>query len=516
MSSGAQESGRARISAAVGGTVSVGRAELEIPPRAIDRDTVAEVQPVQTSSLPHPAAARTQGIASVYRFAVGSARLRAAVVLHLPAPTEIRPGAPVVVAWLDDAGGWRPVRAVGEAGNRIRAAVPHLSIWGVPTLGVRDRVLNFFSLRASLHCTPRSNLASLKLVQGGGMVVPPGEASGETPLIVCPTDRPDGTVDLAVANNRAYALRLHPLSLTPERRSLTDEGPLEAAIGDLYQLAGILEIAPGSTIHLTYDPRSGDPASLDYEPDAGATAYGLAADVLDHLGLGAAVHGLQASGCGARLGGAVPADRLQTFLSACLQPVLQAALSLPGGIAAMLVTAAISLAAPTLDALVDKLTTGAAGTLKIAPKVQPSAPTTGSAGATGRTAPTPHTSPRGTSPGGTVVPPQAPESRPDPNAPPASDPGQSPVPAGAIVLGGVDLERYCQSGWGLHAVLRYPNTWGWRCGSSTAPASRQQPGDQHISVADACAQQYDGAARPHYRDYGDPNSWFCWRPPPAG
>lgn len=106
-------------------------------------------------------------------------------------------------------------------------------------------------------------------------------------------------------------------------------------------------------------------------------------------------------------------------------------------------------------------------------------------------------------------PPPAPASN-DPNASPATDPGQQPLPAGARELGGVDLERYCQQFDDRHADLRYPNTWGWRCGVTTAHADRQQPGDYNISVDDACAQQYGGNAQSHYRRYDDRYSWFCW------
>jgi hypothetical protein len=75
----------------------------------------------------------------------------------------------------------------------------------------------------------------------------------------------------------------------------------------------------------------------------------------------------------------------------------------------------------------------------------------------------------------------------------------------------VDLERYCQDGWGMHAVLRFPNTWGWRCSSSPIQASGTRLGDQDISVAQACAEQYGDGATSNYRVYTDPNSWFCYR-----
>lgn len=98
----------------------------------------------------------------------------------------------------------------------------------------------------------------------------------------------------------------------------------------------------------------------------------------------------------------------------------------------------------------------------------------------------------------------------DVHAPPPVDPGQTPLPAGAVMLGGVDLEKYCQNGWGLHAHLRYSVAWGWRCGVGIEQQLGWHPGDQDVSVDDACAQQWPSNAKSHYRDYGDPNSWFCW------
>src|SRR5205814_8275415 len=67
-----------------------------------------------------------------------------------------------------------------------------------------------------------------------------------------------------------------------------------------------------------------------------------------------------------------------------------------------------------------------------------------------------------------------------PAAPPPNQPPRS--------LGGVDLERYCQDGWGLHAILRESNAYGWRCGGDGRP-------DQSISVDDACVQQYGAPSR---------------------
>ena len=98
----------------------------------------------------------------------------------------------------------------------------------------------------------------------------------------------------------------------------------------------------------------------------------------------------------------------------------------------------------------------------------------------------------------------------DPHAPPVSDPGQPPLPPGAITLGGLSLEDYCQQ-WDRHAALRYPVAWGWQCGYD--PTLRGwRAGDLHLSVDDACEQQYGSGTKSHYRSYTDPYSWFCFKP----
>jgi hypothetical protein len=286
----------------------------------------------------------------------------------------MKPGDSGIIAWFDQ-GQWRPVPAVAESQHMLRASVPHLSIWGVPSLDFRQFILAALSLRASLSCeAPRSTLVDLTLTQDGGLIVPPSEASGETPLIVCPKDRPDGTVDLAVANNRSYALRVQPLNLVVEPRSLLDEGPVEAAVGSLYQAGGITVISPGSTVHLTYRKQDEFPASLDFRPDRGATAYGLAAYVLERMGLKAFIAGLEGANCGLQSGWNSGQEKLAAALGDCLVPVLMAALGWAKAILVSVVTAALVLIAPLLDQLTDRITAGESGTLRLTPKAAPPTP----------------------------------------------------------------------------------------------------------------------------------------------
>ena len=96
------------------------------------------------------------------------------------------------------------------------------------------------------------------------------------------------------------------------------------------------------------------------------------------------------------------------------------------------------------------------------------------------------------------------------DVPPASDPGQIPLPPGSTVVGRPNLGQYCASLGDMHAVLRYPVTWGWRCSASAVRARGERAGDLDIDVTEACTQQYGANAISHYRDYNDPYSWYCY------
>jgi hypothetical protein len=97
------------------------------------------------------------------------------------------------------------------------------------------------------------------------------------------------------------------------------------------------------------------------------------------------------------------------------------------------------------------------------------------------------------------------------DTPPVTDPGQLSLPAGATILGRVNLEEYCQQNWRMHAVLRFPNTWGWRCSPSLVQASGERRGDQDVSVTEACIEKYGTNSISHYSQYSDPNSWLCYQ-----
>lgn len=73
-------------------------------------------------------------------------------------------------------------------------------------------------------------------------------------------------------------------------------------------------------------------------------------------------------------------------------------------------------------------------------------------------------------------------------------------------LGGVDLYRYCQThGYPDGAVLVQSDAFGWRCASGSERVS--------INMYDACRWQYAlQSAMAAYRNFSDPNSWYCYLP----
>lgn len=108
--------------------------------------------------------------------------------------------------------------------------------------------------------------------------------------------------------------------------------------------------------------------------------------------------------------------------------------------------------------------------------------------------------------------PTPPPPAPHDYVPPSTNPGQVPVPAGATILGSVDLAYYCRTTYpGHYAVLRFANAWGWRCAASPVPARGNRVGDLNVSVDAACAEQYGSGVHSHFRAYSAPNSWFCYR-----
>ena len=89
---------------------------------------------------------------------------------------------------------------------------------------------------------------------------------------------------------------------------------------------------------------------------------------------------------------------------------------------------------------------------------------------------------------------------------PCDAPDARPVPAGARRLGKVNLGTVCASGTSAH--MRWPVTWGWRCGVGSGHG--YVDGDASLSVDEACVLRYGSAALSSFTDYNVPDSWFCF------
>ncbi len=88
------------------------------------------------------------------------------------------------------------------------------------------------------------------------------------------------------------------------------------------------------------------------------------------------------------------------------------------------------------------------------------------------------------------------------------------VPARAGVLGGVDLNRYCESKAGLSASEAVPgrDAYGWKCRVYNSIARIPILGwhDQGIDMNEACRQQYrNPRASAETTNRNSPWSWRC-------
>jgi hypothetical protein len=96
--------------------------------------------------------------------------------------------------------------------------------------------------------------------------------------------------------------------------------------------------------------------------------------------------------------------------------------------------------------------------------------------------------------------------------PTENDPDSQPrIPTNYVLAGAVNLEDYCQKEWnGRHAVLRFHDTWGWRCARSHKQLDGNRVGDIYVEMGKVCNLRYGSGAIEHYDNYKDANSWVCY------
>ena len=477
------------VSAAHDNHITQNGASLHLPPGSIDRDTTVRIS---RSAKRSPSGSQVNG----FDFDIGSARVIKPIQVILPvanAPVTAH-RVPMLVSFLS-AGRWgTQVGIYGPTHRTITVDTTHLSWYsdlGNVIYQLARKVLGEWlgHFRASPPTCDGPNHPELSYALA---------TMPEPPLLACAAGDDNGG-SLKVANNRGFYLMI-----TPDRgltlRHVHTTGTMDIVTGGGGAMIRYLDhwqalpLPPGSTAEFDYHPVAGGP-SLSFEPDSGATAISAILNLfsgIDHraslllFGMDclhafhddpanagecaaqalrmAADQGWIGSGQSVKVAGIAVSRSLLGALTVVLQAVPE-----------------IDLAAETRD-------DGSKGTIQI--NVVPPAP--------------PH--------------PTAPAAPPHPTLPPASTPSSpstsaqaapptaAPPPTqGSSDLGGIDVERYCQDGWGFHAILRMQDAYGWRCGADGHE-------DQNVSMDDACRQQYQLEARSRYKSFTDPMSWVCYIP----
>jgi hypothetical protein len=484
-SAGPAQSATIHVVAAKGAHLRLDLAAIEIPPSALVSDAMVTIVRLGI--------AREPGAGPAYAFHLDPPQTpRVPLVLHLPAPgTKPADAKNVYVAYRDANGTWTSIPGVVEAGGTVRAETRHLSDWRSWDLlaWVKSIVGKFLGWMEG----PLSPAAACPNAYVGAQVQGLPDTA---PISICITTGNPGHVTVTLFNRRHFALALTPAKhLQPPPLQLGPTGvvylPSEGHVAfDL--------VADGRATSVAYRPDFAYTLISQFWPALLGGALGLGAD-----GAAALLNGNDALECVHRQAPTNDNNAVSAATADCVLKKAQKTSKSPEKVS-VLATIVKHLPFSVGAAMLANDSAGSATIVTIdrLPDV----------GATRRP-----TAVRTPSPVPVPVPVPSKSVRPtpqptiDPHAPPATDPGQSPLPVTYTTLGGVNLESYCSTGWNYHAVLRYPNTWGWRCAPSATPHDGWLQGDQDVSVDDACANQYGAGARSHYRRYEDATSWFCWR-----
>jgi hypothetical protein len=479
---GSPQSVTTTVTATKGGNLRLDLASIEIPPNALVADAAVTIVRL--------GAAREPSAGQAYAFHLDPAQTpRVPLVLHLPMP-NLKSADPksVYLAYRNTDGTWTSIPGVVETGGTIRATTRHLSDWRSWDLlaWIKSIAGKFLSWVEG----PLSPDAACPNAYGGGQAQ---GLSNTAPISICMTAGRPAHVTVTLSNRRHFALAVTPgEDLRPP--------PLELGPSGVVYLPSDGRVA----FDLTADGRS---TSVAFRPDLAYTLIEQFWPALlgGALGLGPRGAATLLEGDDVRrcVAGKAPNDDSATrdATADCILEKAQKTSKSPEKVS-VLTTIVKHLPFSVGAAMLSNDSSGRATITAISRLPD--------AGATHGSAPTPAPLPSQTH---STSPDPAPAPQPtiDPHAPPPTDPGQSPLPATYTTLGGVGLEAYCWKGWSYHAVLRYPNAWGWRCAPSATQHDGWQQGDQDISVDDACSQQHGTEAHSHYASYQDPLSWFCWR-----
>lgn len=468
------------VSASHDNRVTQNGASLHLPPGSIDRDTTVRIS---RSVKQPPSGGQVNG----FDFDIGSAHVIKTVQVRLPvanAPATAH-RVPMLVSFLSS-GRWGTQAGTYDPTHRtITVNTTHLSWYSDLGNAIYQLARKAFGewlghFRASPPTCDGPNHPELSY----GLAT-----MREPPLLACVAGDDNGG-SLKVANNRGFylmitpdrGLTLHNVQTTGTMDIVTGGGGAVIRYLDHWQA---LPLPPGSTAEFDYHAVAGGPA-LAFEPDSGATAISailsLFSGIEDYASLLLfamdCLHALHDNPANA---GECVAQALR--MAADHEWIGHGQIVRVAGIAVsrslLGVLTVVLTAVPEIDLAAETRDDGSKGTMQI--NVTPLPP--------------PH-----------PTAPPVPVPNPQPTSTQAATP-TSPPPSARVSsdLGGIDVERYCQDGWGLHAILRVQNAYGWRCGADGHE-------DQNVSMDDACQQQYQPEARSRYKSFADPASWVCYIP----
>jgi len=245
------------ITAAVGGSVSLDKARIDIPKDALSVDSTVTIERIGAPK-------DLSGTSLAYAFRVNPAlELRGPVTLHLPAAGSMQTDAATggsYLAYQDTDGTWVTVPGVLNPDGTVSAQVEHLSNW----LSL-DPVAWLKGIVSALLKKLEGPLAPAAPCPDQLPVVAISNLPAQAPLSICVHATSPGHATVTVRNRRQFALAITPDGFagpvsTGPLRPLGPVGP-----------SSFMDLPSSGTIDLDYTLTQ-NPTAISYKPDE---AYSL-------------------------------------------------------------------------------------------------------------------------------------------------------------------------------------------------------------------------------------------------
>jgi hypothetical protein len=380
------------VRADTGGVVQLGRAEIDVPANALDRDTTVSIR----QEAPPPEILAAGGPSVVYRFEIGAAKLNHKIRLFVPSVSIATPDSVTTLAYADGLNHWAIVPAT-VAGDRLTAEVDHLSLW--VALDIAKWLLSRTNLVTHLDRILNLRGESPQCAagrQGGASLSYPGGTLPQPALLTCIESDTSGNTVVKIVNNRSYAVTVEPTSLITQPVNYLDSGSFEHAISLLLESSSASVVPPGGERDFLLDSRTISGYVLS-KPNPLATLAFVAANIVAEFTdrKFATDRARDIVDCARRFAGASNLGSVTDALIRCGVEViwnkvdfasLAGVLSVPkaiGGTVLAYILTSVSIAVPTLDAWADlTLFNTATGRLTLthalvkAPEPKPPAPPT--------------------------------------------------------------------------------------------------------------------------------------------